>query len=89
MVHAYKPRNCTSQQLTDWRSFLRQLLTVRKAAKAESATIKNVIRTIAELHKSQLLRGRAEGLLDVDVIDLPAFLESGASAPSWALPAFR
>ena len=33
MVHAYRPRNCTSQQLTDWRSFLRQL-TVRKAAKA-------------------------------------------------------
>ena len=58
-------------------------------AKAEPATIKNVVRTTAELHKFQLLRGRAEGLLDVDVIDLSAFLESGTSAPSRALPALR
>ena len=79
MVHAYRPRSCTSQQLTDWRSFLRQL-TARKVAKAEPATIKNVIRTIAELHKFQLLRGRAECLLDVGVIDLSAFLESGSGA---------
>ena len=56
-------------------------------AKAELATIK--VRTIAELQKLQLLRGRAEGLLDVDVIDLSAFLESGMSAPSRALPALR
>ena len=81
MVHAYGPKTCTSQQLTDWRSFLRQL-TARKVAKAEPATIKNVIRTIAGLHKFQLLRGRAEGLLDVDddVMDLSAFLESGTFA---------
>ena len=92
MVHAYRLRNCTSQQqqLTDWRSFLRRRrLTARKVAKAEPATIKNVIRTIAELHKFQLLRSRAEGMLDVDVIDLSAFLESGTSAPSRALPALR
>ena len=65
------------------------MLAAKKASRAEGATLKNFIRIIAELHKFQLLRGRAEGLADVDLLDLSAFLEGGASAPARALPSLK
>ena len=57
---AFKPRRTTEQQLIECRSFRRQLM-AKKADKAEPATVKNVVRTVTELYKFQLIRGRAGG----------------------------
>ena len=86
LCEAFKPKDATDQQLIEWCSFLRQL-TARKAQKAEPATVKNVVRTVTDLYQFQLIRGRAAGLADVDLINLSSFLTDGTSAPSRALPA--
>ena len=88
LAAAFTPKDPAAQQIVELKNFIR-LLSARKASKAEGVTLKNVIRTIAELHKFQLLRGRAEGLADVDIIDLSAFLEEGTSALARALPALK
>ena len=46
--------------------------------------MRNVVRAITE-PKFQLLRGCAEGLADVDLIDLLALREGGATAPGPAM----
>ena len=51
-----------------------------------SAAVQRVIRTMSELRHHQLLRGRAAGLGDIDVVDLFAFLQTGTTAPARSLP---
>ena len=85
---AFRPKHAKESQLQEWKGYLRQVAE-QKVEAAEEATVKNVIRSLAELSRFQLLRGRAEGLRDVDVVDLASFLTAGTSAPSRALPALR
>ena len=57
---------------------------------AEAATVSNEIRSLAKLSRFQWVHeGRAEGLLDVDVIDLASCLTAGTSGPSRVVPALR
>ena len=59
------------------------------AATAEAATFKNAIKTLQELYHFQILRGRAQGLEEVDPVDLDAFLHGGTTAPTRGLQALR
>ena len=47
---------------------------------AEAITFKNAIKTLQELYHFQILRGRAQGLEEVDPVDLDAFLHGGAAS---------
>ena len=49
---------------------------------AEATTFKNAIKTLQELYHFQILRGRAQGLEEVDPVDLDAFLHGGTTAPT-------
>ena len=57
------------------------------AATAEATTFKNAIKTLQELYHFQILRGRAQGLEEVDPVDLDAFLHGGTTAPTGAASA--
>ena len=59
------------------------------AATAEAASFKNAIKTLQELYHFQILRGRAQGLEEVDPVDLDAFLHGGTTAPTRGLQALR
>ena len=50
---------------------------------------KNAIKTLQELCHFQILRGRAQGLEEVDPVDLDAFLHGGTAAPTRGLQALR
>ena len=59
------------------------------AATAEAITFKNASKTLQELYHFQILRGRAQGLEEVDPVDLDAFLHGGTTAPTRGLQALR
>ena len=59
------------------------------AATTEANTFQNAIKTLQELYHFQILRGRAQGLEEVDSVDLDAFLYGGTTAPTRGLQAVR
>ena len=85
---AHRPVSCPEARQREWRTFLSQVA-ARKVSAAEPATIDRVLRTIEELERWQLSRGRADGLSDCDSVDLSAFLTEGTTAPARALSALR
>ena len=52
----------------------------------EDAEVHPVIRTMSELRHHQLLRGRAAGLGDIDIVDLFAFLQTDPYLPCAGSP---
>ena len=78
----------TYARQAEWEISVRRLVQ-NHAATAEAATFKNAIKTLQELYHFQILRGRAQGLEEVDPVDLDAFLHGGTTAPTRGLQALR
>ena len=77
-----RPRGeLTSARQTEWQASVRRLVD-NHATSAEASAFKNVIRTLQELYHFQILRGRTQGLEEINPIDLDAFLHGGTSAPT-------
>ena len=84
-----RPRGeLTYARQAEWEISVKRLVQ-NHAATAEAATFKNAIKTLQELYHFQILRGRAQGLEEVDPVDLDAFLHGGATAPTRGLQALR
>ena len=78
----------TYARQAEWEMSVKRLVR-NHAATAEATTFKNAIKTLQELHHFQILRGRAQGLEEVDPVDLDAFLHGGTTAPTRGLQALR
>jgi len=85
---ARRPADLRGDRRQEWVSFLR-VLAANKVAAAEEATINKTLKTLRELSQCQQLRGRSDGLGDIDSIDLFAFLQEGTQAPARALAGLR
>ena len=84
-----RPRGeLTYARQAEWEISVKRLVQ-NHAATAEAATFKNAIKTLQELYHFQILRGRAQGLEEVDPVDLDAFLHGGTTAPTRGLQALR
>ena len=84
-----RPRGeLTYARQAEWEMSVKRLVR-NHAATAEATTFKNAIRTLQELYHFQILRGRAQGLEEVDPVDLDAFLHGGTTAPTRGLQALR
>ena len=84
-----RPRGeLTYARQAEWEISVKRLVQ-NHAATAEAATFKNAIKTLQELYHFQILRGRAQGLEEVDPVDLDAFLHGGTTAPTRRLQALR
>ena len=80
-----RPRGeLTYARQAEWEISVKRLVQ-NHAATAEAATFKNAIKTLQELYHFQILRGRAQGLEEVDPVDLDAFLHGGTTAPTQGL----
>ena len=78
-----RPRGeLTYARQAEWEISVKRLVQ-NHAATAEAATFKNAI------NHFQILRGRAQGLEEVDPVDLDAFLHGGTTAPTRGLQALR
>ena len=75
----------TYARQAEWEMSVKRLV----PATAEATTFKNAIKTLQELYHFQILRGRAQGLEEVDPVDLDAFLHGGTTAPTRGLQALR
>ena len=75
--------------LTPARDSLCLRVAAQKCQAAEEATVKRALTTLAELKQFQILRGRVDGLADLDLVDLDAFLQSGTQAPGRAIQSLR
>ena len=78
----------TSTRQAEWQASVRRLVE-SQATHSEATTFKNAIRTLQELYRFQILRGRIHGLEGVDPVDLDAFLHGETSAPTRSLQALR
>ena len=84
-----RPRGeLTYARQAEWEISVKRLVQ-NHTATAEAATFKNAIKTLQELYHFQILRGRAQGLEEVDPVDLDAFLHGGTTAPTRGLQALR
>ena len=84
-----RPRGeLTYARQAEWEISVKRLVQ-NHAATAEAATFKNAIKTLQELYHFQILGGRAQGLEEVDPVDLDAFLHGGTTAPTRGLQALR
>ena len=84
-----RPRGeLTYARQAEWEMSVKRLVR-NHAATAEATTFKNAIKTLQELYHFQILRGRAQGLEEVDPVDLDAFLHGGTTAPTRGLQALR
>ena len=84
-----RPRGeLTYARQAEWELSFKRLVQSH-AATAEAITFKNAIKTLQELYHFQILRGRAQGLEEVDPVDLDAFLHGGTTAPTQRLQALR
>ena len=91
-----RPRGeLTYARQAEWELSVKRLVQGH-AATAEAITFKNAIKTLQELFHFQILRGCAQGLEEVDPVDLDAFLHGGTTAPTrgnaqlqWTLPELR
>ena len=80
-----RPRGeLTYARQAEWEMSVKRLVR-NHAATAEATTFKNAIKTLQELYHFQILRGRAQGLEEVDPVDLDAFLHGGTTAPTRGL----
>ena len=84
-----RPRGeLTYARQAEWEMSVKRLVQ-NHAATAEATTFKNAVKTLQELYHFQILRGRAQGLEEVDPVDLDAFLHGGTTAPTRGLQALR
>ena len=75
-----RPRGeLTYARQAEWEMSVKRLVQ-NHAATAEATTFKNAIKTLQELYHFQILRGRAQGLEEVDPVDLDAFLHGGTTS---------
>ena len=77
-----RPRGELTSARQKWQASVRRLVGNHATTSAEASASKNAIRTLQELCHFQILRGRTQGLEEVDPVDLDAFLHGGTSAPT-------
>ncbi|CAE7271839.1 unnamed protein product [Symbiodinium natans] len=70
-------------------AMIRELTDLLVASHTEPVTFRNVIRTLRGLYHFQVLRGRLQGLEEVEPVDVDTFLHEGTKAPSRSLQALR
>ena len=86
---AFRPAGAlTPARDREWCNLCLRVAT-QKCQAAEEATVKRALTTLAELKQFQILRGRVDGLADLDLVDLDAFLQSGTQAPGRAIQSLR
>ena len=88
-AHCRRPKGeLTSERQREWEASVHRLV-VTQASHTEPVTFRNVIRTLRELYHFQVLRGRLQGLEEVEPVDVDTFLHEGTKAPSRSLQALR
>ncbi|CAE7366109.1 clpC [Symbiodinium natans] len=88
-AHCRRPKGeLTSDRQREWEASVHRLV-VTQASHTEPVTFRNVIRTLRELYHFQVLRGRLQGLEEVEPVDVDTFLHEGTKAPSRSLQALR